>query len=176
MIIIKRLVHKRNNVTKVRIEPRSCNQNRRKNDAFTLSATLPTRFFLSAGCFEKTMQLRLLAIYCVWDDALFVCLIILLDIWLQLDLILQIFLNVFGCSGFSHRNSALWRYQHNLHFIFHCSTVSPTRGTNQCNELLGPSIYWWFWSYFSFKPLRLDFDAGSNFIGQVINAFARENV
>ena len=29
-------------MTRVQVEPRSCNQNRRKNDTFTLSATLPT--------------------------------------------------------------------------------------------------------------------------------------
>ena len=32
-----------NNVTRVRGKPRSCDQDRRKNDAFTLSATLPTK-------------------------------------------------------------------------------------------------------------------------------------
>ena len=42
IIIVKRLIQGRNNVTRVRFEPRSCNQDRRKNDAFTLSATLPT--------------------------------------------------------------------------------------------------------------------------------------
>ena len=31
-----------NNVTRVQVEPRSCNPNRRKNNAFTLSAALPT--------------------------------------------------------------------------------------------------------------------------------------
>ena len=29
-------------MTRVRVEPRSCDQGRRKNDAFALSATLPT--------------------------------------------------------------------------------------------------------------------------------------
>ena len=91
------------------------------------------------------------------------------------DFILQIFSNVFGCCRFPHWNSALWRYQHNLHFRFHCSTVSPTRGTNRFNELFGPGIYWWFWNYFGFKPFRLNFHAGSNFIGQVIIVFAPKN-
>ena len=40
IIIVKRLIHGRNNVTRVRIEPRSCGQGRRKNDPFTHSATL----------------------------------------------------------------------------------------------------------------------------------------
>ena len=36
------LIQGRNNVTRVRVEPRSCDQGRRWNAAFTLSATLPT--------------------------------------------------------------------------------------------------------------------------------------
>ena len=39
IIIVKRLIQGRNMV-RVRIEPRSFDQNRRKNEAFTLSATL----------------------------------------------------------------------------------------------------------------------------------------
>ena len=42
VIIVKRLIQGRNNVTRVRIQPKLCDQCRRKNDAFTLSATLPT--------------------------------------------------------------------------------------------------------------------------------------
>ena len=42
-IIVKRFIQGRNNVTRVRIEPRPFEQGRRKNDAFTDSATLPTR-------------------------------------------------------------------------------------------------------------------------------------
>ena len=42
IIIVKHPIQGRNNVTRVRIEPRSCDQRRRKNDAFTLSATLLT--------------------------------------------------------------------------------------------------------------------------------------
>ena len=42
IIIAKRLIQERNNLTKVRDEPRLCDQGRRKNDTFTLSATLPT--------------------------------------------------------------------------------------------------------------------------------------
>ena len=41
IIIVKRLIQGRNNVTRVRVEPRSFDQGRRKNDAFTHSATLP---------------------------------------------------------------------------------------------------------------------------------------
>ena len=42
IIIIKRLIQGRNSVTRVRVEPRSLDQGRRKNDAFTYSATLLT--------------------------------------------------------------------------------------------------------------------------------------
>ena len=35
---------KRNNLTRMKVEPRSFDQGRRKNDAITHSATLPTRF------------------------------------------------------------------------------------------------------------------------------------
>ena len=40
IIIVKRLIQGHNNVTRVRVEHRSFNQGRRKNDAFTDSATL----------------------------------------------------------------------------------------------------------------------------------------
>ena len=45
IIIVKRLIQGRNNVIRVRVEPRSFDQGRRKNDAFTHSATLPTIAF-----------------------------------------------------------------------------------------------------------------------------------
>ena len=35
-------MQERNNVTRLRVEPRSCDQSRRKNDAITHSAMLPT--------------------------------------------------------------------------------------------------------------------------------------
>ena len=41
IIIVKRLIQGRNNVTRVRVEPKPFDQGRRKNDAFTHSATLP---------------------------------------------------------------------------------------------------------------------------------------
>ena len=41
IIIVKRLIQGRNNVTRVRVEPRPFDQGRRKNDGFTHSATLP---------------------------------------------------------------------------------------------------------------------------------------
>ena len=41
IMIVKRLIQRRNNVTRVRVEPRSCDHGRCKNDSFTLSATLP---------------------------------------------------------------------------------------------------------------------------------------
>ena len=42
IIIVKRLIQAQNNVTRVQVEPRPFDQGRRKNDAFTHSATLPT--------------------------------------------------------------------------------------------------------------------------------------
>ena len=42
----KRLFQRRSNVTRVRVEPRSFDQGRRKNDAFTLSTTLPRLYYL----------------------------------------------------------------------------------------------------------------------------------
>ena len=42
VIIVKRLIQGHNNVTRVRVEPSLCDQGRRKNNAFTLSATLPS--------------------------------------------------------------------------------------------------------------------------------------
>ena len=42
VIIAKRLIQRRNNVIKVEVESRSCDQGRRKNDAFTHSASLLT--------------------------------------------------------------------------------------------------------------------------------------
>ena len=42
IIIVKRLIQGRNNLTRARIEPESRNQGRRQNDAFTYSTTLPT--------------------------------------------------------------------------------------------------------------------------------------
>ena len=41
IIIVKRLIQGHKNVTKMRVEPRSIVQGRRKNNAFTLLATLP---------------------------------------------------------------------------------------------------------------------------------------
>ena len=46
IIIVKHLIQGRNSsVTRVRVEPRSFDQGRRKNDAFTHSATQPMIFF-----------------------------------------------------------------------------------------------------------------------------------
>ena len=42
IIIVKRLFQGRNSMTRVRVEPRSFDQDRHKNDAFTLLATLLT--------------------------------------------------------------------------------------------------------------------------------------
>ena len=46
IIIVKRLIQGRNSVTRVRVEPKSFDQGHRKNDAFTYSATLPTKLTL----------------------------------------------------------------------------------------------------------------------------------
>ena len=51
IIIVKRLIQGRNNVTRVRVEPRSCDRGRRKNDAFNLLATLPTFLFVRQTTF-----------------------------------------------------------------------------------------------------------------------------
>ena len=37
--IVKRLIQGRNKVTRVRVEPKSCDHDRRKKDVFTLSGT-----------------------------------------------------------------------------------------------------------------------------------------
>ena len=42
IIIVKRVIQERNNVTRVRVEPRPFDQGRRRNDASTHSDTLPT--------------------------------------------------------------------------------------------------------------------------------------
>ena len=42
IVIVKRLIQGHNNVIRVRIEARSCDQGCRKNEVFTHSATLPT--------------------------------------------------------------------------------------------------------------------------------------
>ena len=40
IIIVKRLIQRRNNVTRVGVEPKSCNQGRCKNNAFALSVSI----------------------------------------------------------------------------------------------------------------------------------------
>ena len=42
-------------MTRVRVEPRSCNQGRRENDAFALSATLRKKLDCLAYCFNHKM-------------------------------------------------------------------------------------------------------------------------
>ena len=46
----------RNNVTRVRVEPRPFDQGRRKNDAFTHSATLPTN---CNSCLDENSKFQL---------------------------------------------------------------------------------------------------------------------
>ena len=51
IIIVKRLIQGRSNLTRVGVEPRSCNQGRRKSDAFNVLATLIHYF-----CAEQNME------------------------------------------------------------------------------------------------------------------------
>ena len=64
IIIVKHLIQRRNNMTSVRVEPRPFDQGRRKNDAFTHSATLP---FLRQPIVIKlvTYLITILIILCV---------------------------------------------------------------------------------------------------------------
>ena len=64
-IIAKRLIQERNNMTRMRVEPRSCDQSRRKNDAIALLAALQTIpygraaafvFPLLSGQFQNTFK------------------------------------------------------------------------------------------------------------------------
>ena len=57
IIIVKRLIQGRNNVTRVRVEPRSFDQGRRKNDAVTHSATLPTMTVITSTSGPPTLPL-----------------------------------------------------------------------------------------------------------------------
>ena len=56
IIIVKRLIQGRNNVTRVRVEPGSFDKSRRNNDAFTHSATLPTKEDSSLKLLEKNIK------------------------------------------------------------------------------------------------------------------------
>ena len=49
IIILKRRIQRRNNLTRVRVELKSYNQGRRKNDAITLSVTLTTNHIWSSN-------------------------------------------------------------------------------------------------------------------------------
>ena len=73
IIIVKRLIQGRNNVARVRVEPRSLDQGRRKNDAFTHSAMLPTKVpsillcrWYPAYCFADGTQHTALQIANAW--------------------------------------------------------------------------------------------------------------
>ena len=60
IIIVKRLTQGRNSVTRVRFEPRSFDQDRRKNDAFTHSATLrPIRLPMVRSQTDKNVFLQI---------------------------------------------------------------------------------------------------------------------
>ena len=43
IIVVKRLIQGRNYVTKVRVEPKACDQGRRKNDAYSVGCTTTDR-------------------------------------------------------------------------------------------------------------------------------------
>ena len=60
IIIVKRLIQRRNNVTRVRVEPRSFDQGRRKNDAFIHSATLLNSY--KHGIFSSECPLKSLLV------------------------------------------------------------------------------------------------------------------
>ena len=60
IIIAKRIIQGRNNVTRVRVEPGSCNQGCSKNDVFTLSATLPTLLIFSVICSKILFWLKVI--------------------------------------------------------------------------------------------------------------------
>ena len=54
IIIVKGLIQRRNKVTRVRIEARLCDQDRRKNDAFIFPAMLPAaEAYIACGQFGK---------------------------------------------------------------------------------------------------------------------------
>ena len=59
VIIVKRLILGRNNVSRVRIKSRSSDQGRRKNNAFSLSATPPTLYYVDFGDFLESKNLFL---------------------------------------------------------------------------------------------------------------------
>ena len=52
IIIVKRLIQRRNNVTSVLVEPNSCNHVGRKNNTFALSAALLTTCWYSTSSFH----------------------------------------------------------------------------------------------------------------------------
>ena len=72
-MIAKRLIQECNNVTRVRIEPRSCDHGR-KNDAFALSAVLPIFHQTEIRVFvaELSDRINLFSAYCggLWLAAL----------------------------------------------------------------------------------------------------------
>ena len=43
-VIVEHRIHERKCMARVRVEPKPCNQGCRQNDAFTLSAMLPTKY------------------------------------------------------------------------------------------------------------------------------------
>ena len=63
IIIVKRLIQGRNNVARVRVEPRPFNQGRRKSDAFTQLATLPTVVKLSKHSRQSMLRKALLLLF-----------------------------------------------------------------------------------------------------------------
>ena len=66
IIIVKRLNQGRNNVTRLRVEPRSCDQSRRKNDVFTLSPTLSTDLLGGVGGRYRSRVLPTLFMLDIW--------------------------------------------------------------------------------------------------------------
>ena len=72
IIIVKRLIQGRNNVTRVWVVPRSCDHGRRKNGVLTLSTTLPTSCFVFLLRLNDDVSSRFRTTYrCKRNEALF---------------------------------------------------------------------------------------------------------
>ena len=59
VIIVKRLIQERINVSRVNVKSRSSDQGRRKNNAFALSATPPTLYYVDFGDFLESKNVFL---------------------------------------------------------------------------------------------------------------------
>ena len=74
IIIVKRLIQERNNETRALIDPRSCNQNRSKNDAFTLLPTLPATLqahYKRTDCVLFSFSTKIFPLYFIESKSVF---------------------------------------------------------------------------------------------------------